>query len=79
MRSAIIFGLDDRRGGLVGRKIQESYFGGSSPSVGKCCLQKATDLGFKMYSGYGGIERLVEEGYLPNQSYVSMNDMFLED
>jgi len=70
---AIIFGLDDRRGGLVGRKIQETYFGGSSPSVGKCCLQKATDLGFKMYSGYGGIERLVEEGYLPNQSYVSMN------
>ena len=53
--------------------IQETYFGKYSPVVGKCCLQKATDLGFKMYSGYGGIERLVEEGYLPHQSYVSIN------
>ena len=53
--------------------FQKTYFGGSSPSVGKCCLQKATDLGFKMYSDYGGIERLVEDGHLPNQSYVSIN------
>lgn len=58
-------------------KFQETYFGGSSPSVGKCCLEKAINLGFRMYSGYGGdegwLERLVEDGHLPNRTYVSIN------
>jgi hypothetical protein len=67
------FDLDDSRNTLEDIEKHKTYFGGSSPSVGKCCLQKAINLGFGMYSGYGGIERLVEEGYLPHQSYVSIN------
>ena len=70
------FSLDDRRGSDE-EEIQETYFGGSSPSVGKCCLQKAINLGFRMYSGYGTdgawLKELVEDGHLPNQTYVSIN------
>lgn len=66
---SLTFGLSDHEDS----KLQETYFTDHHPTVGKCCLQKAIDLGFKMYSGYGGIERLVEEGFLPNQTYVSIN------
>ena len=70
------FSLDDRRGSDE-EEIQETYFGGSSPSVGKCCLQKAINLGFRMYSGYGNdgdwLKELVDSGHLPNQTYVSIN------
>ena len=73
-----IFSLDDPNPNIL-KDIEKhkTYFGGSSPSVGKCCLQKAINLGFGMYSGYGKnggwLERLVEDGHLPNQTYVSMN------
>lgn len=72
----LTFGLSDHEDS----KLQETYFEGSFPSVGKCCLQKAINLGFKMFSGYGRgsdesgwLETLVEDGHLPDQNYVSMN------